>query len=354
VRAHLRLGDPAGAARVWRQTKATMDASTATRLGRGVIACLAGHYADALPALDATWRVHVSSDPGAAWRAAFLGLQAECASRAGATDALAQAVAALEKTRAGTTLAARYRALLAPDGVVAELLRRLDLDGIDAFNGEPLDDQVFALWLLARSGAPEDLLNAAAGEPAERELDSIVSGRTGTGLFLERTWPPIDEARLLEVVDALTAPAVASQGGKEAAAHLLALLAVRLGRRWDPRLDETLARAEALRPGWDVPARLRDAFRALHEDPAALSDAVLDLPALLAAPLSPSQKLEVLRRGPASPESLSSLFLRLTRLVVAARRLGLDMRPWSDQLAALRAMVDAQPNDRLLRLDDVL
>jgi len=350
VRAHLRLGDPAGAAQVWSEPGATMDSWMATRLGRGMVFCLAGDYADALLALDQPWRLHVSSDPGTAWRNAFLGIQAECAARAGAPDTVAQVLSLLEKTRAGASLAVRYRAELAPDGVVAELRRRLEVDGIDAFSGETLDDQLFALWLLAKNGAPEDLLNAAAGEPAERELDSIVSGRTGTELFLERTWPPIDEPRLLEVVDALTAPSVASQGGKEAASHLLV---VRLGRRWDPRLDETLDRAKTLRPGWDLPNRLRASLRALHEDPAALSDDALDLPALLAGPLSPSQKIEVLRRGPAAPESLSSLFLRLTRLVVAGRRLGVDVRPWSDQLAALRAMVDAQPNDRLLRLGDV-
>jgi hypothetical protein len=354
VRAHLRLGDPAGAAQVWVDRQASMNAATATRLGRGVILCLAGDYADALPALDATWRMHVSSDPGAAWRAAFLGLQAECASRAGAADVLAQTVASLARIRAGVPLAEHYQAELVPDAVVAELRRRLDEDGVDAFDADTVDDQLTALWLLARHGSLDDLLAAAAGAPVERELGLLVVGRTGVELFQERRHPPLDEPRLLAVVDALLAPPADAQGGKEAAADLLVLLAVRLGRRWDPRLDETLDRAEALRPGWDVPARLRDAFRALHENPAALSDASLDLPALLASPLSPSQKIEVLRRGPASPESLSSLFLRLTRLVVAARSLGLDVRPWSEQLTALRSMVDTQPNDRLLRLGDVL
>ena len=354
VRAHLRLGDPAGAARVWSDPRVTMDAATATWLGRGVIACLAGDYADALPALDATWRVHVSSDPGAAWRAAFLDIQAECASRAGATDVVLRTIASLEKNRVGAPLAARYRAELAPGTVVEELRRLLEAHGIDAFNGAALDDQLLALWLFARHRSPEDLLNAAAGEPVERELESLASLRTGVDLFQERLFPPLDEPRLLAVVDALTSPPADIWGGPQVASHLLVLLAVRLGRRWDPRLDETLDRAAALRPGWDVPARLRDALRALHEDPAALSDASLDLPALLASPLSPSQKIETLRRGPASPESLSSLLLRLTRLVVAGRSLGLDVQPWTNQLAALRAMVDAQPNDRLLRLGDVL
>jgi hypothetical protein len=354
VRAHLRLGDPTGAAQVWSDPQASMDAAIATRLGRGVIACLAGNYADALPALDATWRLHVSSDPGAAWRAAFLGLQAECASRAGAADVLAQTVASLAKIRAGVPLAEHYQAELVPDAVVAELRRRLDEDGVDVFDADTVNDQLDALWLLARHGSSEDFLAAAAGAPVERELGLLVVGRTGVELFEERRHPPLDESRLLAVVDALASPPADTQGGNEAAAGLLVLLAVRLGRRGDPRLDETLDRAEALRPGWDVPDRLRDAFRALHEDPAALSDASIDLPALLASALTPSQKLEVLRRGPASPESLSSLFLRLTRLVVAARRLGIDPAPWEDRLKVLRAMVDAQPNDRLLRLGDVL
>ncbi len=354
VRAHLRLGDPTGAARVWREPNAAMDARSAALLGRGVVSCLAGDYGDALPALDADWRLHGSSDPGAAWRAAFLGLRAECAARAGADDVLAQVLASLAKLRAGAPLADFYRAELFPDAVLAELRRRLDDEGVDAFDAATLDEQLAAMSLLARRGSADDLLAATAGAPVEQELALVTTGRDGIELFEERPHPPLDEPRLLAVVDALAAPAVASQGGDDDAAELLVLLAVRLGRRWDPRLDATLDRAETLRQGWDVPGRLRSAFRALHEDPAALSDASLELPALLASPLSPAQKLEVVRRGPASPESLSSVFLRLTRLVVVARRLGIEAAPWEERLRALRAMVDAQPNDRLLRLGDVL
>jgi len=41
------------------------------------------------------------------------------------------------------------------------------------------------------------------------------------------------------------------------------------------------------------------------------------------------------------------IFFQLTNLVVHGRELGVDVSEYEAQLAALRAMVDAQPNPRL-------
>jgi hypothetical protein len=349
VRAHLRLGDLAGAARLWREPDAGMTGSAAVFLGRGLLLCLAGDYPAGLTALDETRRAQLSADPAGQSRAAFLGLEAECALRAGAVERLAELVATLDWTRGGAALAARYGAELQRDAEVSELRARVEQDGPAAFDAFELDDQILALALLAGGAAQDELLAAAGGGPARREVEALEGDWTGESLYDDRLHPPVDENRLRQAVDALAGPSATSDG-KSATAELLALLAVRLGRRWDPRLEETLDRAAALRPGWPLPERLRTSFRALHGEGQFDGGTALGVRTIVESPAPPLQKLEELLRGAGPPATMSALFLRLTKLIVVGRTVGIDVRRWDEQLQALRRMVDEQPNQRLLRV----
>ncbi|MBI5490016.1 MAG: hypothetical protein HY905_21965 [Deltaproteobacteria bacterium] len=347
VRAHLRLGDVAGAADQWRAPDATSDSRTTTYLGRGLILCLARDYDAALPELDRTWRAHVADDRGAAWRAQFLGAAAECARRAGDWTRLDEFLVEVPRTPLGSALAARYRAELRDGRMDGATGDRMPVDQDPAFDRTTLDDRFLSIARAATTGTPEELLAAANGTAVQDELRALEADAPPERFFDDRWFPPLAEAGMRAAIDALAG--FDTPGAHEAAAELLVLLAVRLGRRWDDHLEETLARAESLRPGWTLPQALRTTFRELHGEDATDGGRALGVEKLLASSATPRQKLEDLLRGAGTPASLSVLLLRLTRLVVVGRAVGVDVRRWEEQLAALRAMVDAQPNPRLLR-----
>ncbi|MBI5502763.1 MAG: hypothetical protein HY907_21135 [Deltaproteobacteria bacterium] len=352
VRAHLRLGDPSGAADAWRAPGAGTSAPAATHLGKGIVLCLAGEYDAALLELDATWRAHVTGDPGATWRAEFLGAAAECALRAGDLEALERFLAGVPRTRLGAALAARYRAELGEQRLPSPVDGGPPFEQDPAFERTTLDDRFLPLALAALDGTPDELLAAARSPAVERELHALETGPSPERLFDDRSFPPLDEPRLRAAIDVLAG--LDAPGAREAAAGLLVLLGVRLGVRWDPRLEETLARAASLRPGWTLPQTLRTTFRALHGEGTTGGGGAAGGDAVAGSGAIPRQDLEELLRGAGTPAPLSALFLRLTRLVVAGRALQVDVKRWEDQLAALRAMVDAQPNPRLLRFAEPL
>ena len=215
VGAHRRLGDPGGAARVWRASDAATSPRTATWRGKGVVLCLAGDYDAALPELERHWRTSVEADRSGTWRAEFLGVVAECALRAGDKAQLDVAVDEMSRTRRGRALAFRYEAESDPGKAVARLQRRLALDPNGENDRSTLDDQVFALSLLADAGAPDELPAYAAGGPAGLELAVLEANPPGESLYDDRLHPPFD-GRLRRAIIALADPNPAARCGRRA------------------------------------------------------------------------------------------------------------------------------------------
>ena len=255
VGAHRRLGDPGGAARVWRASDAATSPRTATWRGKGVVLCLAGDYDAALPELERHWRTSVEADRSGTWRAEFLGVVAECALRAGDKAQLDVAVDEMSRTRRGRALAFRYEAESDPGKAVARLQRRLALDPNGENDRSTLDDQVFALSILADAGDPDELPAYAAGGPAGLELAVLEANPPGESLYDDRLHPPFD-GRLRRAIDALA-------GLEAPAAHDAAAGLTRPARRAPgPPLDDRMAEAGAC---GGVPAGL-DAARADRRD----------------------------------------------------------------------------------------
>lgn len=172
------------------------------------------------------------------------------------------------------------------------------------------------------------------------------------------------------------------------------IVAVRLHRRWDPRAAAAVDLAEQCWPEWALPHVVRVGFAFFHGDWEVFDREAADLDSLsqlrqvraemvgtaepadapelgfswedirlgvliphrrvhqsiailLHISFSADEKIATLRRQEQAA-SLSSIFLRLTNLIVYGRELGVNVQPWLAQLEALQNLVNAQPNLRLL------
>jgi len=384
VRAHLYLGDLSGAAAVWREPKAQVhEEYTPQLLTQGVVLCMAGDYPAAMPAFER--RLALLEQLPRQWSLPqHVADYAECAIRAGKPELVAE----LTKQHPGVAGSAYYHAAVA--------LERGNYDAAEAAIPNDLKgaDVLYAALLCgirARSGDLPGTFEASQTQSLHHEVISLSApNRTRAELYNTIFFPVIDERYLLEAATLLASPGDDPRAAemRRAAAELYALVAARLGRRWDPRAAEMLDRCRKLAPDWPVPDQLDTLLAFFHGDwkrfdqragedfadlrtlgerlrvaaseggqgdPKRADELALSglnpsgtrtfetIETLLRSKLSPAQKLGTLRVQ-LLEAPLPSLFFRLTNVVVYGRLLGADVTPFEEQLAALRAMLAAQPN----------
>lgn len=384
VTAHLYLGDVAGAADAWREPDAHVGGyDFLFGISRAFVLCLDEDYEaadaafeEALVAFDA----EEANVPMPHRPLQLRAYRAECALRAGDLESARAVAAEMQEleTRGGGLgdRSARVRAELAIRA--GEPVRAIET--LAPFRNDGGGSHLTTVWLLVQLDRVQDALDTFERGQLAYFTSPGISRQVQ--IFDNYRVPMLDETRLRETLERL-APRE-DEAARELAAKLYGLLAVQLGRRWDPEADTMFDEALARRPDdpWLRLMRSRMAFfhgegelsegdplldpdqhpqtegppeRAVRDDIAigglsARARTVHGIRRLHAMSVSDGAKLEVLRTQEQNT-TWPGVFFRLTNLIVHGRRLGADTTAWEEQLEALRAFVDAQPNAVLLQED---
>lgn len=372
--AYLHVGDLAGAAELWRTDGVSSDRFGFSTYPPGVLLCMAGNHDEGLRWLRAWMQDH----PDEVWRDKARAAWAECAVRSGDPVALDEAL-----HDAPPSLTKYYRARVeAERGREERALALLDWEHRE---DEDLDAQLLQVWLLLRLGRVSEALTVLENDRLGYALREVGGEDTlDERIYNEIYFPMVDERRLDQIAsllhDARPEPPAAddelASRLRSALASIHLWLAIEQGVRWnDAEAAERLSAARRAWPQWgrpdDIERLLADVHGGLvskallaqdHPDPPLSRDFALvllnppgkfgvhaQLGSILGARSMDVRHKQIHIARQEQDRSWRTHFLHLTIRISAAEALGADASELREQLGAVRALVEGEPNAHLLQ-----